>query len=70
MIFLNKKKKNGFLGILGPPYCGIGAPVRISREMLCTPYAGFFCYLARHSGLLSIVQKHFVYILQLAVHTI
>ena len=31
-----------FTGILGPPYCGIGATIRIGREMLCLPYAGFF----------------------------
>ena len=30
------------LGILGPPYCGIGATIGIGREMLCLPYAGFF----------------------------
>ena len=30
-----------FLGILGPPYCGIGATIRIGREMLCLPYVGF-----------------------------
>ena len=35
-------KKIGFLGILGPPYYGIGATIRIGREMLCLPYAGFF----------------------------
>ena len=29
------------MGILGPPYCGIGATIRIGREMLCLPYAGF-----------------------------
>ena len=29
-------------GILGPPYCGIGATIRIGREILCLPYAGFF----------------------------
>ena len=34
-------KKIGFLGILGPPNCGIGATIRIGREMLCLPYAGF-----------------------------
>ena len=34
-------KKNGFLGILGPPHCGIGATIRIGREMLCLPYSGF-----------------------------
>ena len=35
-------QKIGFLGILDPPYCGIGATIRIGREMLCLPYAGFF----------------------------
>ena len=35
-------KKFVFLAILGPPYCGIGATIRIGREMLCLPYAGFF----------------------------
>ena len=35
-------KKIGFLGILDPPYCGISATIRIGREMLCLPYAGFF----------------------------
>ena len=34
-------KKIGFLGILGPPYCGISATIRIGRETLCLPYAGF-----------------------------
>ena len=35
-------KKIGFWGILGPPYCGIGATIRIGQEMLCLPYSGFF----------------------------
>ena len=35
-------KKIRFLAILGPPYRGIGATIRIGREMLCLPYAGFF----------------------------
>ena len=35
-------KEIGFLGILGPPYCGIDATIRIGREMLCLLYAGFF----------------------------
>ena len=30
------------MGILGPPYRGIGATIRIGREMLCLLYAGFF----------------------------
>ena len=34
-------KKIGFSGILGPPYSGIGVTIRIGREMLCLPYAGF-----------------------------
>ena len=40
--FLSVFPKNiGFWGILGPPYYGIGATIRIGREMLCLPYAGF-----------------------------
>ena len=35
-------KKFGFSAIPGPPYCGIGATIRIGREMLCLLYAGFF----------------------------
>ena len=30
------------MGIHDPPYCGIGATIRIGREMLCLRYAGFF----------------------------
>ena len=37
-------KKIGFGGILGPPYYGIGATIRIGRDMLCLPYAGFLRY--------------------------
>ena len=33
------------LGIVGTPYCGIGATIRIGQEMLCLPCAGFFLYL-------------------------
>jgi hypothetical protein len=44
MIFFPFKKKLGFLAILGPPYRGIGATIRIGQEMLCLPYAGFFFY--------------------------
>ena len=40
-------KKNGSWGILGPPSYGIGATIRIGREMLCLPYAGFL-YNTRH----------------------
>ena len=37
-------KTFGFLGILCPPYRGIGATIRIGREMLCLPYAGFLSH--------------------------
>jgi hypothetical protein len=42
MILVRFSKKIGFGGILGPPSYGIGATIRIGREMLCLPYAGFF----------------------------
>ena len=35
-------KEIGFLGILDPALCDIGATIRIGREMLCLPYVGFF----------------------------
>jgi hypothetical protein len=35
-------QKIGFWSNLGPPYYGIGATIRIGREMLCFPYAGFY----------------------------
>ena len=35
-------KKIGFLGILGPLYCDIGATIRIGQEMLCLTYEEFF----------------------------
>ena len=44
MIFFRFSKKNGVWGILGPPSYGIGATIRIGREMLCLPYAVFFVY--------------------------
>ena len=31
----------GLTGILGPPYYGIGATIRIGRVMLCLPYGEF-----------------------------
>ena len=36
------------MGILGPPSYGIGATIRIGREMLCLPYAGFFFLCSLH----------------------
>ena len=44
MSFSVFQKKIGFWGILGPPYCGICATIRIGREVLCLPYEGFFQY--------------------------
>ena len=41
---------NGFWGILGSPSYGIGATIRISREMLCVQYAGFFYDRLMKSG--------------------
>ena len=37
-------KKIGFWAILGPPYRGIGATIRVGQEMFCLPYAGFFFF--------------------------
>ena len=42
MKFFRLKKNRFFLGILGPPYCGIGATICIGQEMLCLPYVEFF----------------------------
>ena len=42
MIIFSIVQKIQILGIHGPPYCGIGATIRIGQEMLCVPYAGFF----------------------------
>ena len=39
--FLLFFKKIGFWDILDPPSYGFGATIRIGREMLCLPYAGF-----------------------------
>ena len=44
MIFSVFQKKSGVWGILGPPSYGIGATIRIGREMLCLPYAGFLFF--------------------------
>ena len=32
-----------FLFILGPPYSGSGATIRIGQEIRCLPFAGFLC---------------------------
>ena len=44
-MILSVFQKIRVLGIPCTPYCGIGATIRISREMLCLPYAGIFLYL-------------------------
>ena len=49
MIF-SIKKKIGFWGILGPPYCFIGATIRIGREMLCLTYSGFLKSSCQYAG--------------------
>ena len=51
--FFHFSEKIGFLGILGAPYCGIGATIRIGREMLCLPYAGFLIYISGFKKLLG-----------------
>ena len=33
-----------FWGILGPPSYGIGATIRIGREIQCLPYTGFLMH--------------------------
>ena len=40
--FLFSPKKIEFWGILGPPYYGIGATIRIGWKMFCLPYEVFF----------------------------
>ena len=45
-------QKIGFWGILGSPYYGIGATIRIGPEMLCLPYAGFFLRILAPSPIL------------------
>ena len=46
--FFNKFR---FLGILGPPYCGISATIRSGGEMLCLLYAGFFFFISVKASL-------------------
>ena len=53
-LFFNKF---GFLGIIGPPYCGIRATIRIGREMLCLPYAGLFTLTKESINLQNKVMK-------------
>ena len=46
-------QKIGYLGILGPPYCGIGATICIGQEMLCLLYAIFFLEILNLEGHLN-----------------
>ena len=50
-------KINGFSGILGPPYSGIDATIRIGREMLCLPYAGFLEDIMECLPVIKLVSK-------------
>ena len=50
-------KKIGFWGIVGTPYCGIGATIRMGPELLCLPCAGFFGYVLLHR-LIFLVLGH------------
>ena len=49
-------KKIGFWGILDPPYYGIGAIIRMDREMFCLLYAGFSKH--RLSGLMLSISQN------------
>ena len=35
----------GFWGVLGLPYCCIGATIRIGGEVFCPLYAGFYFFI-------------------------
>ena len=49
MIFSVYHKKIRVLGILGSPYRGIVATIRLGQEMLCLPYAGLFIPISAHN---------------------
>ena len=48
-----------FWGILGSPYCSIGATIRIGRAMLCLPYAGILhkLFLTYNKKITNVVKK-------------
>ena len=50
MFFLLVLQKIRFFGILGPPYCGIGATISIGQKMPCLPYAVLFHFHWRKLG--------------------
>ena len=52
--FFPFSKKFGLMGILGPPSYGIGATIRIGREILCLPYAGFLLVFLYISEIISL----------------
>ena len=41
LVIFSVFQKNRVFGYSGPPSYGIGATIRIGRERLCLPYAGF-----------------------------
>ena len=43
---------------LGPPSYGIGATIRIGREMLCLPYAGFFLKMVTLRKKNSVIKRN------------
>ena len=49
-------QKNWVFGHSGPLYCGIGATIRIGREMLCLPYAGFFYELPKWGSIADTME--------------
>ena len=54
-----RKKKFFFCRFcLGPPSYGIGATIRIGREMLCLPYAGFFKSFIPGSHLSATIEQN------------
>ena len=40
------------MSILGPPYCDIGAAIRIGREIWCLPYVGFLEETVEHKKII------------------
>ena len=50
---------------LGSPSYGIGATIRIGREILCLPYAGFFCFAMKPIHLLIYFQNFWNFVCML-----
>ena len=58
-----------FLCILGPPYCGIGATIRIGRDIRCLSYAGFFLYTFPEHLLDLYYHSKYFWVLQMSFKT-